>query len=306
MERIIIDCDPGHDDAVALAMARGLSDKIKVEAIIATYGNQSIDKTLTNTLNLAQALKYDAPVYTGSLRPLIRERVAAGYIHGENGLAGPVFPPCTRYCNGNGITTALDLVINNPGEITFVSVGPFTDLAVCIKADPRFAKSLKRIVVMGGAINGSGNVTPSAEFNVYADPEAAQIVFNSGVDVVMFGLDVTLQLTLSDEIIENVKKMPATSYTPIFLAAMECYVAACKEYVHDYPSMHDPCTIAYLADPSIFEFERRSVQVDCKSELNYGRTVAAFPNGEGNVLVGVKANKEKFWSLFYEALSRLP
>ena len=306
MERIIIDCDPGHDDAVALAMAKGLSDRIKVEAVIATYGNQSIDKTLTNALNLAQALELDAPVYTGSLNPLVRERVAAGYIHGENGLAGPVFPPCNRQCCGNGITAAIDLVLNNPGEITFVSVGPFTDLAVCIKADPRFARSLKRIVVMGGAIGRPGNVTPSAEFNVYADPEAAQIVFNSGVDVVMFGLDVTLQLTLSDEILENVRKLPETNYTPIFMASMECYVEACRKYIHDYPSMHDPCTIAYLADPSIFEFERRRINVDCKSELNYGRTVADFPNGEGNVLVGTKADTTKFWNLFYEALRRLP
>lgn len=306
MERIIIDCDPGHDDAVALAMAKGLSDRIKVEAVIATYGNQSVDKTLTNALNLAQALELDAPVYTGSLNPLVRERVAAGYIHGENGLAGPVFPPCRRQCCGNGITAAIDLVLNNPGEITFVSVGPFTDLAVCIKADPRFARSLKRIVVMGGAIGRQGNVTPSAEFNVYADPEAAQIVFNSGVDVVMFGLDVTLQLTLSDAILENVRKLPETNYTPIFMASMECYVEACREYIHDYPSMHDPCTIAYLADPSIFEFERRRINVDCKSELNYGRTIADFPNGEGNVLVGMKANTTKFWNLFYEALRRLP
>lgn len=306
MERIIFDCDPGHDDAVALAMAKGLEDKIKVEMIIASHGNQTLDKTLVNALNLAQALELDAPVYQGSDYPLIRERVKAGYIHGENGLAGPVFPPCVRKCQGNGIQAAIDLVVNNPGQISFVSTGPFTDLAVCLKADPRFAKSLKQIVLMGGSMFKGGNVTPAAEFNVYADPEAAQIVFNSGVEIVDFSLDVTLQIMLNDEIVKTVKSMKPTNYTKIFLASMENYVASCIKYIHDYPAMHDPCTIAFLADPSIFKFERRNVSVDTKSDVNYGNTVASFEDENSKTRIGVWADADKFWNLFYDCIKRLP
>ena len=305
MERIIFDADPGHDDAVALAMLKGLEDKIKAEAIIATFGNQSLDKTLANALNLVQALELDVPVYAGSSQPLLRERPAAGYIHGENGLEGPVFPPCNRKCEGNGIKKAVELVLANPGEITFVSVGPFTDLAVCLKSDPDFAKCLKRIVVMGGSMK-MGNVTPAAEFNVYADPEAAQIVFNSGVEVVEFGLDVTLQLKVNDTILDKVKSMKQTNYTSIFLASMEAYTRSCLKYINDYPAMHDPCTIAWLYDPSIFEFEKRRVAVDTKSQVNYGRTAASFIDESSSVNVGIKANGQKFWDLFFKAISKLP
>lgn len=306
MERVIIDCDPGHDDAVALAMAKGLEDKIKVEMVIASHGNQTVDKTLTNALNLVQALEMDAPVYQGSDNPLVRERVKAGYIHGENGLAGPVFPPCVRKCEGNGIAAAIDLVLKNPGEITFISVGPWTDLAICLKSTPEFAKSLKQIVVMGGSMFKGGNVTPAAEFNVYADPEAAQIVFKSGVPIYDFCLDVTTQLMLNDEVVKKVKSMPSTNYTKIFLASMENYVAACNKYIHDNPSMHDPCTIAFLADPSIFKFEKRDVSVDTKSDINYGNTVASWVDENSKTHVGVWADKDKFWNLFYECVKRLP
>ncbi len=305
MERIIFDCDPGHDDAVALAMAKGLSKFFKLEAIIATYGNQIREKTLMNTLNLAQALALDVPVYAGSEEPLIRERVVAANIHGENGLAGPVFPECRLKCAGNGITYALETVINNPGEITFVSVGPFTDLAVCLKADPRFAPSLKRIIVMGGSTCG-GNITSTAEFNVYADPEAAQIVFSSGVEIVQFGLDTTLQVMLNEEILKRVRESKETNYKSIFLASMDYYVKSCKEFIHDYPAMHDPCTIAYLVDPSIFKFKETDVVVDLKSSLHYGATVDLRESINKNVKKAIKADSKKFWDLFFTALENLP
>lgn len=304
-ERIIISCDPGHDDAVALAMAKGLSDKIKVEAVIATFGNQVIEKTLTNALNLAQALELDAPVYKGSEHPLLREQVVAGYIHGENGLAGPEFPPCTRQCQGNGITKAIELVLANPGEITFIAVGPWTDLALCIKAEPKFAKSLKRIVCMGGSL-GKGNCTESAEFNVFADPEAAQIVYNCGAEVVDFGLDVTLQVMLNEDILNKARAIKQKNYTKIFLASMNYYTQSCIKYIHDYPAMHDPCTIAYLVDPSIFEFQNMNIQVDTKSSLCYGRTISKRNAEERLVKYGVKADADKFWKLFFKAVDNLP
>lgn len=306
MERIIFDCDPGHDDAVALALLKTFEDKIKVEQIIASFGNQAVDKTLTNALNLVQALKLDCPVYYGSSAPLLRERVAAGYIHGENGLQGPVFPPCTTECKGHGIRAAIDLVLNNPGEISFVSVGPFTDLAICIKAHPDFAKSLKRIVLMGGSMFKSGNVTPSAEFNIYADPEAASIVFSSGVDIVDFPLDVTTQVTINEDLLNRMKSGRDSEYKKIFLSSMFFYTKSCLEYIHDYPSMHDPCTVMYLAHPSLFEFSRRDVAVDTSNTLCYGKTVPMWPKSDSRTQIALNVDVTEFWNIFFDCLEKLP
>ncbi len=303
-ERFIIDCDPGHDDSYALALIGGLKDRLKIEALIASHGNSPLEKTLRNALNLAQAFNLECPVYRGSESPLLRDRINAPKIHGESGLDGPVFPPCTRVCEGNGIEAALKLVRDNPGEISFLSVGPWTDLAICIKADPDFSRNLKRIVLMGGSM-GAGNVTQTAEFNVFADPEAAQIVLNCGREVHMFGLDVTLQLQFGEQQYERARNLPESESKRIFLASMDFYTSRAIVANNDRPAMHDPCTVAFLADPGIFEFERHNVIVDCKSQINYGRTVAGKVREDGNVLVGVKADRQRFWDLFFTALSRI-
>ena len=199
MERIILDVDTGHDDAVAIDMAAGCS-LIKIEGIIATAGNTVLKNSLENTLNLTDALKLDAPVYAGSNGPLLRSQVTAGSIHGQNGFEGPVFGPRVKQVqDGNFIEFIIDTVMRNPGEISFVSVGPYTDLAIALKAEPALARNLKRIVLMGGS-STLGNVTSSAEFNIYADPEAAQIVFHSGADIYLMPLDCTLNVVLNPEI----------------------------------------------------------------------------------------------------------
>ena len=247
MKHIIMDVDTGHDDAVAIALAGGLNDEIVIDGFIATAGNQIREYTLENTLNLTEALEMEAPVFAGSIGPLLRDRVLAGNIHGANGFEGPVFEKRKKKeCMGNGIRWAIDHVLSHPGEITFVSVGPWTDLAVCLKSDERFASSLKEIVLMGGAVDHPGNVTPSAEFNVFADPEAAEIVFESGVPITFFPLDVTLKLLLTQEVLDKVKNLPESRYKNIFLASMGFYVPSLLKAHGEMPAMHDPCTIAYL------------------------------------------------------------
>ncbi len=304
--RIILDVDTGHDDAVAIALARGLSDKIQIEGLIASFGNTGREKTLNNTLNLTEALDIEAPVFAGSKGPLIRERVSAGTIHGESGFDGPVFSPRKKQeCKGNGILWAVDRVINNPGEITFVSVGPWTDLALCIKTDERFAPSLKEIVLMGGAVHQKGNTTESAEFNVYADPEAAAIVLHSGAPITMMGLDVTLQVLLTEEILEKVKREKDSVYKKIFLNSMEFYIPSIVNATGTWPAMHDPCCIAYLSDPSIFEFEYCPVTVETKDERTYGKTVGGKEDKNQKTKIGIKADAEKFWALFFKALENL-
>lgn len=310
MRRIIMDVDTGHDDAMAIALAAGLKDQIRLEALIATYGNVSGDKTLNNTLNMAEALELDCPVFHGSYEPLVRARVDAGKVHGESGFDGPVFPKRVKQeCKGNGITWAIDYVKKNPGEITFVSVGPLTDLALCIKTDKEFKDALKEVVIMGGAVEEVGNVTETAEFNIYADPDAASIVFSSGVPITFFPLDVTYQIRLSEEAYERMKEMKDSNYKRILLESMDYYIPSCKMHGNEgegFPAMHDPCTIAYLADESIFTFTRRPIFVNTTPGTSYGKTTGGFVKMSSNTKMGVKANSKKFWSLFFKAIKTLP
>ncbi len=303
--RIILDVDTGHDDAVAIALAAGLKDEIELDGLIACAGNQVREKTLENTLNLAEALGIDAPVFAGAPGPLVRKRVIAGTIHGESGFDGPVFPPRKKQeCRGNGILWAVKHVIDNPGEITYVSVGPWTDLATCIKADERFAPSLKEIVLMGGAVDHPGNTTPSAEFNVYADPEAASIVMQSGAPVTMMGLDVTLQVLLTDEILEKVRERK-TKYSRIFLDSMGFYIPSLIKATGNMPAMHDPCCIAYLADPDIFTFSHRPIVVETKGDSTYGKTTGGKEDENQKTKFGIHADTERFWKLFFKAVDNL-
>lgn len=304
--RIILDVDTGHDDAVAIALAKGLEDAITIDGLIACAGNQVREKTLENTLNLAEALGIEAPVFAGAPGPLVRKQVVAGTIHGKSGFDGPVFPPRKRQeAKGNGIIWAVDHVINNPGEITYVSVGPWTDLATCIKADERFAPSLKEIVLMGGAVDHPGNTTPSAEFNVYADPEAASIVMQCGAPITMMGLDVTLQVLLTDEVLDRVRKEPESNYKRIFLDSMGFYISSLIKATGNMPAMHDPCCIAYLADPEIFEFSYRPIVVETKGESTYGKTTGGVEDRNQNTKFGIKADTERFWALFFKAFKNL-
>lgn len=307
MRRIILDVDTGHDDAVAIAMAAGLKNRIKIDGLIACAGNQVRENTLENTLNLAEALEIEAPVFKGAAGPLLRDRVTAGNIHGKNGFEGPVFGPRQKKeCQGNGITWAVNHVISNPGEITYVSVGPWTDLAICLKSDDRFASSLKEIVLMGGAVDHPGNVTESAEFNVFADPEAAEIVMKSGVPITVFSLDVTMKLLLTEEVLEKMKALPDTRYKEIFFASMGYYIPSLKRSNGMMPAMHDPCTIAYLADPSVFTYSYRPITVETKGSYTYGKTTGGIETPESTTKMGIEADSEKFWSLFFEAVRQLP
>ena len=304
--RIILDVDTGHDDAIAIALAAGLRDEIEIDALIACAGNQVREKTLENTLNMAEALGLECPVFAGANGPILRDQVTAGNVHGKNGFEGPLFPPRKRQqSKGNGIIWAVEHVISNPGEITYVSVGPWTDLALCIKADERFAPSLKEIVLMGGAVDHPGNRTPSAEFNVFADPEAAAIVMKCGAPITLFPLDVTLQVCLNESVLDNVKASPDTVYKDIFLRSMEFYTKAVCKVPGEMPAMHDPCCIAYLADPSIFTFSYRPITVETKGESTYGKTTGGLEDRNQNTKFGITADSGKFWALFFRAFENL-
>ncbi|HNY21482.1 MAG TPA: nucleoside hydrolase [Treponemataceae bacterium] len=304
--RIILDVDTGHDDAVAIMMA-GRDPALRLEAITVTAGNQTLPKTLRNTLNMCSALGIDAPVYAGMTRPLVRELVPASRIHGESGLDGPRFDSCDRVAeNGHAAAfIARKIMECEPGEITLVAVGPLSNVAMAIRLEPAICSRVREIVLMGGSM-GAGNVTPSAEFNIHADPEAASIVFGSGARLTMMGLDVTRNVTLTPDLLERFAAFPGRA-AGIFAASMRSYAAACEKYIGERPAMHDPCCVAYVSDPSLFTLRDYRVDIELSGEYSVGRTVVDFHGAtllKPNVSVAQSVDEPRFWRMLEADLLR--
>ena len=204
--KIILDCDPGQDDAIAILLA-GRHPRLELLGITVVAGNQTLDKTLKNALHVTQHLGLEVPVYAGASRPLVRETQAtAGEIHGESGLDGPVFAPLVKKAEEqHGVWYLIETLMASQGDITLVSCGPMTNIALAMRLEPKITSKIKELVFMGGAY-GLGNVTPAAEFNFYCDPESARIVLNSGCPMTMMGLDLTAQALCTREIVQRMKK----------------------------------------------------------------------------------------------------
>lgn len=303
-EKIILDVDTGHDDMVAIVMASGL-EEIELMGLVAVAGNQILEKTLANTLKVCELIGQQAPVYAGMDRPLVRPKVIGGDIHGESGLDGPVFPTLVKKPQAlHGVHFIIETVLANPHEITLVPTGPLTDIAMAIRLEPRLPSLVKRIVLMGGSM-GRGNRTAHAEFNIFADPEAAAIVFGSGAPIVMMGLDVTLQVVLDENRSATYGKL-TTRTAAMFNASMAHYIQACRRHGSEFPAMHDPCCIAYIADPSIFTTEFHDIEIELHDREKYGKTYAGTTNGSGTVQVGIGADADRFWKLLDRAFTRLP
>lgn len=305
MERIILDVDTGLDDAAALFLAAGLKE-ICIEAVIATAGNVGLEKTVENTLNVLETATMHCPVYKGADRPLLREPVEAGDFHGETGLDGPVFAPRVfqHIQQESGIDALIRLVQDNPHQISIVSVGPLTDLALALQKEPGLATLCKQIIIMGGSFS-KGNVTMHAEFNTFADPEAAQIVFASHAKMVLFPLDCTRQVTLSAERLSDFHTQKGVS-TAVFCACMDTYTANYTKRGQGEPQMHDPLCVAYLVDPAKVETEFCTVKVDTQKGPTYGRTTKTAATAEHGVSVAKRIDIPWFWTLVERALANLP
>lgn len=304
--KIILDVDTGHDDAVAIMMA-ARNPAIELLGITVTAGNQYLDKTLKNTLNLCSALSIGAPVYAGMTKPLLCHLVTASRIHGESGFDGPVFGPCRKEPSaGHAVNFIIDTVMKSaPGEITVVAVGPLSNIAMALSLEPALAGRVREIVIMGGSITG-GNVTPSAEFNIHADPEAASIVFQSGAPIVMIGLDVTTKVLLTHERYEKLASIPGPA-AEVFAASMKNYIAACEKYIGECPGMHDPCCVAYVVDPSMFTTKLLNVEIECGGLHTHGRTVVDMTGVTGlkpNASVALTVDAARFWAMLEEELRR--
>lgn len=264
---VILDCDPGHDDAIALILALA-SPELKVLAVTTSAGNQTPDKTLNNALRILTLLgRDDIPVAAGAPKPLARELIIADNVHGESGLDGPKLPdPAFAPVSMTALELMASCLRESPEPVTLVPTGPLTNIALLLAAHPELKQKIARIVLMGGAA-GAGNWTPAAEFNIYVDPEAADMVFKSGLPITMCGLDVTHQAQVMDEDIERVRAInnPVAQCVAGLLDFFMIYHRDPKWGFAGAP-LHDPCTIAWLLAPALFH------GVECRVDIETGGT----------------------------------
>ncbi|MGH9539396.1 MAG: nucleoside hydrolase [Terriglobales bacterium] len=275
--RVIIDTDPGVDDALALLLAMR-SPELKIEAITPVAGNVPLELTLPNALRMVEISgRTDIPVAAGAKIPLVRRLVTAAYAHGENGLGGAVFPePKIKPVAEPAAELIQQIVRKYPGEVTLLPIGPLTNIATALNIDPEIAGMIRGIVMMGGSLSG-GNITPAAEFNVYVDPEAARIVFQSGIPITMVGLDVTRKTSLTEE---HVRVLEAAQ-NPVSQAAAKIGRNAISHNREQGflvgPNMHDSLAVAGFLDSSLLTLRDYYVDVETTGELTAGETLGYSP-----------------------------
>jgi inosine-uridine nucleoside N-ribohydrolase len=300
-EPIILDCDPGHDDAIALLLALA-SPEIELLGVTTVAGNQTLEKTTANAIRLLEfSGRTDVSVAAGADRPLVREPYVAKYVHGDTGLDGPDLPPA----QGSPLEEhAVDFLGRHVDGATVVAVGPLTNVALMLSRYPGVRPA--RIVLMGGSI-GLGNVTPAAEFNIWADPEAAARVFASGLNVTMIGLDVTHQALMTKA---DADRLRATGRTGTLVAELwEFYNRFHSQtYGFEGSPIHDAVALAHVFRPNLVEAEHRHVEIDCGSELCRGRTVVDLwrrTENEPNADVGVGIDGRAFIELLHDRIASL-
>ena len=305
---ILIDCDPGHDDAVALLLALA-SPEVELVGVTTVSGNQTLAKTTANALRVLELVgRGDVPVAAGADRPIRRDLFVAAYVHGESGLDGPALPdPQGKPLPADAADFIAERVSASAQSLTLIPTGPLTNVAAFLERHEEAASKLERIVLMGGAI-AEGNVTPAAEFNIWADPEAAATVFRSGLDVTMIGLDVTHKALMTPEHGERLRK---TGRTGAFVAELLEFYSRFHREVYDFPGspIHDAVAVAHVLDPSLVEMKRRNVEIELESELCRGRTVVDLwrrTEREPNAWVGVDIDSDRFLELLLERLATFP
>jgi purine nucleosidase len=319
--RIIIDCDPGVDDALAILLAAGVPE-LDVVALTTVAGNQTLAKVTENARRIAAAAHLDVPIAPGCDRPLVREQVLAGEIHGDTGLGDVRWPdPVRELDSRHAVDLIVDDVMSHPGEITLVPIGPLTNIAMALRQEPRIVDAVAGVVLMGGSYT-RGNTTPAAEFNIFVDPEAAAAVFSAGWTVTMIGLDLTRQVTITPELISRVRGLDspvarlvldtmAFYNSAIGLLARSADTADTAETVGvpvKAGSLHDPAAVAYVMDPSLFSTVDAVVQVETAGALTYGMTVTDFDlrGRDANTRVATRIDAAGFYDRLVSAIAALP
>jgi inosine-uridine nucleoside N-ribohydrolase len=300
---ILLDCDPGHDDAIALLLALA-SPELELRGVTTVAGNQTLEKTTANAIRVLEfAGRADVPVAAGADRPLVREPLFAGYVHGDTGLDGPDLPPPQgEPVNRHAADFLADKIREADGAVTLVPTGPLTNVALLLALHPDARP--ERIVLMGGAI-AEGNVTPAAEFNIWWDPEAAARVFASGIDVTMVGLDVTHKALFSAAHIGRLAGRAGQMVTELLRFYDRFHR---KVYGFDGSPIHDAVAVAKVMRPDLVETKHLNVEIDIESELCRGRTVVDLwrrTEREPNAYVGVDIDSDGFLELLVERINSL-
>lgn len=310
--KIIIDTDPGQDDAVAILLALASPEDVEVLAIVAVAGNVGLKQNAINALKIVELSgRTDVPVFAGCDKPLKRKLVTAEHVHGVTGLDGPDLPdPQIKLQDQHGVDFIIGaLETANAGDITICALGPLTNVATVLTRAPQLAAKIKEIVLMGGGHFEGGNITPAAEFNFYVDPDAAGIVYKSGIPLTQMSLDVTHQVLTNEQRLQRLSGIGNKAGTAVsqMLGFSERFDL--EKYQWAGAPLHDPCVIAWLIDPGMFTGRQINVEIETQSELTMGMSVADYwhvTDRPKNTNFIRNANADQFYNLLIERLARLP
>ena len=309
--KIIIDTDPGQDDAVAILLALA-SPEVDVLGLTVVAGNVPLHLTVKNALKICElAGSTQTRVFAGAVHPLIRHLVTAEHVHGRTGLNGPDLPePAMKLQSQHAVDFIIETVMREqPATVTLCALGPLTNIALALSREPRIAPRIGEIVLMGGGFFEGGNVTPTAEFNIFVDPQAADIVFHCGAPIVMMPLDVTHKALTTRKRTAAIRAL-GTRVGIAVAELLEFFERFDEEkYGTDGAPLHDPCVIAYLLKPDLFQGRRINVSVETSSELTMGMTVADWwgvTRRDKNVTYMREMDDDGFFSLLTERLGWLP
>ena len=305
--KVILDCDPGHDDAIAFLLA-ARHPQIELLGVTVVAGNHTIERTVINALNLCQYLGVDVGVYPGCDRPMVRDKMMSGdFIHGETGMDGPVFEALTKQAESkHAVQFIIDTLLGSEEQVTIITTGPMTNLGMALRLNPAIIGKIRQIILMGGSYQ-HGNVTPAAEFNIIADADAAHVCFFCGCPVTMVGLDVTRKVLCYDAIVQRMEKVENKA-SKLFVDLMRFFNKTQKQvFGWEGGPLHDPVTVAYLIDPTVLTVKPMHCEIDIRSVMSYGRTNCdsfGYNGKEPNVDVAVDIDVEKFWDIIGAGLRR--
>jgi purine nucleosidase len=310
--KIIIDTDPGQDDAVAILTALASPEDFEILGIVGVAGNVPQPLSVLNALKVVELSgRTDVPVYAGCDRPLVRELVTAEYVHGKTGLDGPTLPnPKIRPREQHGVDFIIEALRTNPEQsVTLCPLGPLTDIATAFTRAPDIVPRIKEIVLMGGGYFEGGNTTPVAEFNIYVDPQAAEIVFHSGVPITQVPLDLSHQMLSTNRRVAAFRALG--NRTGVATAEMLEFFERFDEQKYGWEGgpLHDPCVIAWLIQPELFKGRKVNVEIETESELTLGMTVVDYwgvTDRPRNVMFLRSGDAEGYYRLLTERIGRLP
>lgn len=302
--KIIMDGDPGHDDAIAIILAAA-HPELEILGITTVSGNAEIEKTTINALKICDLVSLqDVIVSKGAGKPLVRQQEAAPSIHGDTGLDGPDLPEPSRWWSTeHGADTIIRLTNESSEPVTLIATGPLTNVALALAKAPEVKTNIREIVLMGGGT--FGNWTPTAEFNIWADPEAAKIVFDSDIPIIVMGLDITHQALATQDVTEQINKIDNPVST-IVGELLHFFTATYQEqFAFDHPPVHDVLTVAYCVAPELFQTKDVNITVETKGEYTAGTMLVDLHHNTGrrvNAKFGLQLDVEGFWELMMNAL----